>query len=53
MVASVEDGALCDFGTVRHVHPEHAIVWVGLAILLAVGAFAWLFVLGHGFNYPF
>ena len=30
------------------------IVWVGLAILLAaVGAFVWLFVLGHGFNFPF
>ena len=30
------------------------IVWVGLAILLAaVGAFVWLFMLGHGFNFPF
>lgn len=30
------------------------IVWVGLAILLAaVGAFVWLFVLGHGFDFPF
>ena len=30
------------------------IVWVGLAILLAaVGAFVWLFVLGHGFNFSF
>ena len=29
-------------------------VWVGLAILLAaVGAFVWLFVLGHGFDFPF
>lgn len=28
------------------------IVWVGLAILLAaVGAFVWLFVLGHGFDF--
>lgn len=30
------------------------IVWVGLAILLAaVGTFVWLFVLGHGFDFPF
>lgn len=30
------------------------IVWVGLAILLAaVGAFVWLFMLGHGFNFSF
>lgn len=30
------------------------IVWVGLAILLvAVGAFVWLFVLGHGFKFSF
>lgn len=30
------------------------IVWVGLAILLtAVGAFVWLFVLGHGFDFPY
>jgi hypothetical protein len=30
------------------------IVWVGLAILAAaVGAFVWLFVLGHGFVFPF
>jgi len=30
------------------------IVWVGLAILLtAVGAFIWLFVLRHGFDFPF
>lgn len=30
------------------------IVWVGPAILLAaVGAFVWLFMLGHGFNFPF
>ena len=30
------------------------IVWVGLAILLAaVGAFVWLFVLGHGLNFSF
>ena len=30
------------------------IVWVGLAILsAAVGAFVWLFVLGHGFTFSF
>lgn len=30
------------------------IVWVGLAILLpGVGAFVWLFMLGHGFNFSF
>ena len=30
------------------------IVWVGLAILsAAVGAFVWLFLLGHGFDFPF
>lgn len=30
------------------------IVWVGLAILsAAVGTFVWLFVLGHGFDFPF
>jgi len=29
-------------------------VWVGLVILLAtIGAFVWLFVLGHGFRFSF
>jgi hypothetical protein len=30
------------------------VVWAGLAILAgAVGAFVWLFVLGHGFDVSF
>jgi hypothetical protein len=36
--------------------PVHvqAVVWIGLAILLVtVTAIVWLFVLGHGFTFPF
>ena len=42
--------------TNRERAPAHvqAVVWIGLAILLVtVAAFVWLFVLGHGFTFPF